>query len=884
MAINNAIVVSKVQQKGRKLILIESNEISYQHSADLLIELQVENTSSSPFHGLLLEAMAKPAGGVPYHCPIIEDSGKKYIMLSAGALSEQGTLKLSIGGINEEKLVVTSNTIDLCVDESNGIVSKVSPIERYWQIEVYNAIKYWFEIQVKPEYDEMRENLEQAESARVVAESSRVSAENIRKSNENTRVSNENTRRNAETSRISEENSRKSAETSRVNAESARVTSENTRVINENARVSAESTRNSNENTRRNAESNRVSEETRRATAETSRSNAESTRVDNENARVGNESDRQSAESSRVSAETSRRNSETNRINSETSRVNAENARVAAETKRQEDTTAAVNRANAAAERCEDVAEGNYATQADITQLESKKLDKTGGTIDGNLGLTGNLTLKGIGNFGNKLNFGDNDYVHLHEVSDDTLEIKGTRINITNSNGGSTLQVTDNKATYNGNELLTKTGGVLTGDLQFPQGKGLLYTDGNTTRWLLQKISSGNVQLGNSSAGLTLSSNNRPVVPVNGSAKPIAIVEEIDEAIKKVGSSRVPMNSSTYKNDVNIAVNARASDARFYVTPTQLNTILIDTGTYFCNGYIQNLGGTQVFGDNSMVIVHTSRSESNNNEFYSEQIAYDVFGGNSGKHVSRFLKYVWDSTANTYTVSAIKDWSAADAVAYGYELTQIKTLLNSVSTINTNVNSHSSSISTYGTRLNNIESKNTSQDTRLTNIESKNTSQDTRLTNIENKNTTQDTNITSITNKLKNFLSQVFTVTINSSNFNQGSYSGTTFCIAHKGTTYFNGEFIFLSSYSASYSNAITIGTIADARFRPKAGVAFLDVPVMNSLLVNENQFIGHCDIMISTAGVITVRSGSLTCDVVSGRWIRLGGRNFPNIMTIDNF
>lgn len=57
----------------------------------------------------------------------------------------------------------------------------------------------------------------------------------------------------------------------------------------------------------------------------------------------------------------------------------------------------------------------------------SGKLDKSGGTI------TGNLTLKGSGNYGNKINFGDGDYVHLSEPVDDCLEIKAKKINFITS-------------------------------------------------------------------------------------------------------------------------------------------------------------------------------------------------------------------------------------------------------------------------------------------------------------------------------------------------------------------------------------------------------------------------------------------------------------------
>lgn len=44
-------------------------------------------------------------------------------------------------------------------------------------------------------------------------------------------------------------------------------------------------------------------------------------------------------------------------------------------------------------------------------------LPLSGGTV------SGNLRLKGGGNYGNKLNFGDNEYVYLHEAADDKLTI-----------------------------------------------------------------------------------------------------------------------------------------------------------------------------------------------------------------------------------------------------------------------------------------------------------------------------------------------------------------------------------------------------------------------------------------------------------------------------
>lgn len=70
-------------------------------------------------------------------------------------------------------------------------------------------------------------------------------------------------------------------------------------------------------------------------------------------------------------------------------------------------------------------------------------LPVSGGTI------TGNLRLKGSGNYGNALNFGDGDYVHISEPTDDHLEIKGSYINFVTSGTGS------GRFTLNGKDVLT---------------------------------------------------------------------------------------------------------------------------------------------------------------------------------------------------------------------------------------------------------------------------------------------------------------------------------------------------------------------------------------------------------------------------------------------
>lgn len=72
-----------------------------------------------------------------------------------------------------------------------------------------------------------------------------------------------------------------------------------------------------------------------------------------------------------------------------------------------------------------------------LSQLEDdiitgKYLPLAGGTITGNLAINGttttnNIILNKAGNFGNKINFGDGDYVYLKEASDDSLTIYGSK-------------------------------------------------------------------------------------------------------------------------------------------------------------------------------------------------------------------------------------------------------------------------------------------------------------------------------------------------------------------------------------------------------------------------------------------------------------------------
>lgn len=63
-----------------------------------------------------------------------------------------------------------------------------------------------------------------------------------------------------------------------------------------------------------------------------------------------------------------------------------------------------------------------------LTASDIGALSSSGGTI------SGNLTIKGSGNYGTKINLGDGDYVHIAEPTDDNMEIKAKTINFVTSN------------------------------------------------------------------------------------------------------------------------------------------------------------------------------------------------------------------------------------------------------------------------------------------------------------------------------------------------------------------------------------------------------------------------------------------------------------------
>lgn len=266
-----------------------------------------------------------------------------YVKLLSSMLQEAGRLKCSVmlrgQDDNNEEVWLTSQTFYVTV-----LSSSVFDESQAGNDDDYNLL-----LGLIKDVEDLEENIETAEAARVEAEkkrvqaeNGRVEAENQRVENENERIANENARKQAEQGRVNAENARVEAEKNRVTAENGRVSAENARVDAEEARESAETQREENEADRQSAESaraqaerERVTAENNRVSAENAREAAEDQREENEDERIANENARKDAESKRVTAEQGRVSAETGRVNAEQNRVTAETAREQAEDERE---------------------------------------------------------------------------------------------------------------------------------------------------------------------------------------------------------------------------------------------------------------------------------------------------------------------------------------------------------------------------------------------------------------------------------------------------------------------------------------------------------------------------------------------------------------------
>jgi hypothetical protein len=79
--------------------------------------------------------------------------------------------------------------------------------------------------------------------------------------------------------------------------------------------------------------------------------------------------------------------------------------------------------------------ENDFVFEVPVTFNGGFEMPTTIGDENGDMTITGDLRLKGDGNYGNKLRFGDGDYCYISEPTDDALTIHATKITLDASSG-----------------------------------------------------------------------------------------------------------------------------------------------------------------------------------------------------------------------------------------------------------------------------------------------------------------------------------------------------------------------------------------------------------------------------------------------------------------
>lgn len=282
----------------------------------------------------------KPDGKTIYNNCGISDDGEIIVELTEQILAVAGIGKYEISLYNTDENVITSFPFNIYVspaqfnpgtllssDEFTELTTNISKIKTITD----NATQIVEEMtNLKGSVEELEKTCSDNEKDRISSEKERKSSEDTRKSNEKTRISNENIRINNEDQRKILEEDRKSSEVTRKENETLRVSNEDDRKSNEDARKKSETTRN---------------------TDELKRVSAEKERIQNENIRISNETERKEAE-------TTRKSSEEIRVSNENTRVENEKGRISDTTTAISNANLATDRANKAAQACENIVAG----------------------------------------------------------------------------------------------------------------------------------------------------------------------------------------------------------------------------------------------------------------------------------------------------------------------------------------------------------------------------------------------------------------------------------------------------------------------------------------------------------------------------------------------
>jgi len=195
---------------------------------------------------------------------------------------------------------------------------------------------------------------------------------------------------------------------------------------------------------------------------------------------------------------------------------------------------------------------GTGATTASTALSNLGGFAKTGGTISGATTIQGNLTLKtASSNYGCKINFGDGDYVHISEPTDDNMEIKAKNVNFIVSGN-----ITKNGAAFGGTMTKSEIDNVMI-------GAGTGYGNVGLGKYTLSNNTTGkcNTAIGSQVLQNNISGDNNIAIGAlsmwknKTGSKNIVIGNDVCKDIEEMGSENIVIGHSNYSSIGNTHAN-----------------------------------------------------------------------------------------------------------------------------------------------------------------------------------------------------------------------------------------------------------------------------------------------------------------------------------------
>ena len=195
---------------------------------------------------------------------------------------------------------------------------------------------------------------------------------------------------------------------------------------------------------------------------------------------------------------------------------------------------------------------GTGATTAANARTNLGAFPSAGGTISGATIIQGNLTLKtASSNYGCKINFGDGDYVHISEPTDDNMEIKAKNVNFIVSGN-----ITKNGAAFGGTMTKSEIDNVMI-------GAGTGYGNVGLGKYTLSNNTTGkcNTAIGSQVLQNNISGDNNIAIGAlsmwknKTGSKNIVIGNDVCKDIEEMGSENIVIGHSNYSSIGNTHAN-----------------------------------------------------------------------------------------------------------------------------------------------------------------------------------------------------------------------------------------------------------------------------------------------------------------------------------------